>query len=141
MPAIISPPRGPAGAGLLAADTAKFVNAKKAGAQTVATLNTTENFYNDTDLALNIASVRATLGTAPTGAAFIVDVLVNGTSIYTGVTANRPTIAISAFTALGGTPATLTVPVGGVVTFAVTQIGSTIAGSDLVIQLTLNGGQ
>jgi hypothetical protein len=120
------------------ADVSKFVVAKKAGAQTVASLAATENFYNDTDTALTIRAVRATLGTAPTGSTFIVDVLVGGTSIYTGVTANRPTIAISGNTALGGTPATTTIAAGAVVTFAVTQIGSTVAGSDLAIQLTLD---
>jgi len=139
MPNYISQARGPLGE--LSADTAKFHIARKAGTQTAVALAVDQNFTNDTDVPLTIAAVRASLITAPTGATFIVDVLVNGTSIYTGVTANRPTIAISAFTALGGTPATLTVPPAGVVSFAVTQIGSTVAGSDLYIQLTLNGGQ
>lgn len=135
MPAYESPQRGPLGNTV--ADDTKIVFAKKAGAQTVATLAATENFYNDNDYALTISAVRATVGTAPTGSSFIADVLVAGTSIYTGVTANRPTIAIAGTTALGGTPATLTIPAGALVTFAVTQVGSTVAGSDLVIQLTL----
>lgn len=139
MPAVSSPPRGPLGD--LAADSVKFIMAKKAGAQTVAALAATETWYNDTDSTVYIRAVRATVGTAPTGATLIVDVQVAGTSIYTGVTANRPTIAVSTTTALGGTPATVAVAAGQAVTFSVTQIGSTVAGSDLVIQLTVDTGQ
>jgi hypothetical protein len=139
MPAKTSPPRGPLAP--LAADTTKVVTARKAGAQTVAALAASETFYNDSDVTLYIRSVRISVGTAPTGATFIGDVQVDGTSIYATTTANRPTIAISAFTAVGGTPDTVAVPVGDAVTFSVTQVGSSVAGSDLKFTLMLDTGQ
>jgi hypothetical protein len=117
------------------ADTAKVISARKAGAQTVAALAATETFYNDTDRPLLITAVRATVGTAPSGATFIADVQVDGTSIYATTTANRPTIAIAGTTALGGAPDTTSIPAGKAVTFSVTQIGSGTGGSDLVVQV------
>jgi hypothetical protein len=135
MPIFQTPARGALGD--LQADNMKNFVLKKAGAQTAVALAATEIWYNDTDMPMNIWAVRTTLGTAPTGSTFITDLLVNGTSIYTGVTANRPTIAISGTTALGGTPATTAIPVGGSVTATVIQIGSGTAGSDLAVQVTL----
>jgi hypothetical protein len=129
----VSTQRGPLG---LAADGVKFIYGKKASTQTVAALAATETFYNDTDRSLTIINVRASVGTAPTGAALIADVLVDGVSIFATTTANRPTIAISGNTALAGTPDTTTIAAGSKVTFQVTQIGSGTAGSDLVIQVT-----
>lgn len=122
------------------ADGAKIVTARKAGAQTVAALAATETFYNDTDSTLYVGSVRATVGTAPTGASLIADVQLDGTSIFATTTANRPTIAVSTNTDLAGTPDTVAIPAGGKLTFSVTQIGSGTAGSDLVIQVVLNSG-
>lgn len=120
------------------ADTNKTAIARKAGAQTVAALAATETWYNDSDTTLYISKVRASVGTAPTGAALIADVKLDGTSIYATTTANRPTIAVSTTTALGGTPDTVAVPAGSALTFAVTQIGSTVAGSDLSVQVTMS---
>jgi thiamine biosynthesis protein ThiC len=131
----VSTQRGPLGP--FAADTAKVLLAKKAGAQTVAALAATETIYNDTDRPWTILATRATVGTAPTGATFIADVLLDGTSIFATTTANRPTIAVTEKTAKGGAPDTVTVPAGSALTFAVTQIGSTVAGSDLVVQVTV----
>lgn len=45
----------------------------------------------------SIDAATATVGTAPTGAAIIVDVLKNGVSVYTDTT-QRPTIAVGAST-------------------------------------------
>jgi len=84
-----------------------------------------------------ITRVRASVGTAPTGASLIVDVLKNGTSIYNVTPANRPTIAAAAFTALGGTPDTTTFVSGDYITVSVTQIGSGVAGSDLTVSIRL----
>jgi hypothetical protein len=47
---------------------------------------------NGTGAALNILTVAAALGQAPTGAAVILDVLIDGSSIYT-TAGHRPTIA------------------------------------------------
>lgn len=101
-----------------------------AGAQTV---GANKALYFQTPAKAIIDEVRIHLGTAPTGATFIVDVNDDGVTIFT-TQANRPTIAIS------GTDATSGVADGGVavaknsvLTIDVDQIGSTIAGSDLVV--------
>lgn len=132
---VTSPPRGPLGP--FRADTAVMAFGRKAGTQTVANLAATETFYNDTDQPLYVQAVRATVGTAPTGTSLIVDVLNDGTTIYT-TQANRPTIAISGTTALGGTAANNKLLPGKALTFTVAQIGNSVAGSDLVIQCYLS---
>lgn len=84
-----------------------------------------------------ITLVRASVGTAPTGASLIVDVLKNGTSIYNVTPANRPTITTGTFTALGGTPDTTTFVSGDYITVSVVQVGSTVSGSDLTVSIRL----
>lgn len=91
--------------------------------------------YNDTGRTLTIAKVRASVVTAPTGSALIVDVNKNGTTIFTTQSA-RPTIAASSTTATG-TPAVTTLADGDYVTVDVDQVGSLVAGSDLTVQVTL----
>lgn len=77
------------------------------------------------------------VNTAPTGAAFIADVLKNGTTIYTGG-ANRPQIPISGFqTQVMVTPAVATIAANDYFTVNIAQIGSTVAGADLVLVLVL----
>lgn len=91
--------------------------------------------YNDSTATLYLVAVRASVGTAPTGAAIIVDVNRNGTTVYP-VQAERPTIAISANTS--GKDTTSDQPVispGDYITVDVDQVGSTVAGSNLVVQL------
>lgn len=80
-----------------------------------------------------ILGTTAAVGTAPTGAAIILDVNKNGTTIYTGGT-NRPTIAISGFaTTTEPAPAVTTILAGDYLTVDIDQIGSTVAGSDLTV--------
>lgn len=82
-----------------------------------------------------ILNALAVVGTAPTGATLIVDVLLNGTSVF-GANA-KPTIAISAFTSSNGQTPVLDALVdtrfdtGDTVSLSITQVGSTVAGSDL----------
>jgi hypothetical protein len=83
-----------------------------------------------------IESVRAAVNTAPTGAALIVDVNKNGTTIYTTQTA-RPQIAAAAFTATGNSPAVTTFAAGDYITVDVDQVGSTVAGADLTVTIRL----
>ena len=83
-----------------------------------------------------IDSVRATVGTAPTGASLIVDVNKNGTTIY-GTQSNRPTIAASSTAANGGTASVTTVTTGDYLTVDIDQIGSTVAGADLTVIILL----
>lgn len=94
--------------------------------------------YNDTSTAWTIHSVRASVGTAPTGSSIIVDVNVNGATIFT-TQANRPTITDSGFTSGKLTNMDVTtVASGSYLTIDIDQIGSTIAGSDLTVQIEVS---
>lgn len=91
--------------------------------------------YNDTGSTWTIAGVRASVGTAPTGASIIVDINKNGTTIFT-TQANRPTITAAANTSGNVTNMDVTtVAAGEYLTVDIDQIGSTVSGSDLTIQL------
>ncbi len=107
-----------------------------AGVQTVRT--GTQRIYNDTGRTLTIVAVRATLLTAPTGAAFIADVDKNGVTLFTTQT-NRPTIAISTLTATAAAVQVTAWAPGEWLTYNVEQIGSTVAGSDLTITVIAEG--
>jgi hypothetical protein len=82
-----------------------------------------------------VLNALAVVGTAPTGASLIVDVLLNGTSVF-GANA-KPTIAVSTTVSSNGQTPVLDATVGtrfntgDVLSLSVTQIGSTVAGSDL----------
>ncbi len=88
------------------------------------------------DANYEVENIRASVGTAPTGAAIRVDVNKNGTTIYTAQAA-RPNITVSTFTDLGGAPAISTFAPGDYMTIDVDQVGSTIPGSDLVVVVRL----
>lgn len=83
-----------------------------------------------------ISDVRIGVSTAPTGASLIVDVNKNGTTIF-GTQANRPTIAVSTFTASSTGMSVTSLTSGDYITVDCDQIGSTVAGSDLVVVITL----
>lgn len=90
--------------------------------------------YNTTGGALTISKVHIAVNSAPTGAAIIIDIHKNGTTIFT-TQSNRPQIAISGFT---GQSTTIEVPSwadGDYLQMDVDQIGSTLAGNDLVVQV------
>lgn len=85
-----------------------------------------------------ITGVRASVDTAPTGSSILVDVNKNGTTIFT-TQANRPTIAASGFTSGLVTNMNVTsVSAGDYITIDIDQIGSTIAGSNLTVQLRIS---
>lgn len=87
-----------------------------------------------------IINVEAVVGTAPTGASLVLDILKNGTSIFT-TTANRPTIAAgSTSSGVGVRPDVVEVAQGDLLELQVVQVGSTVAGSDLdvTVQYTAN---
>jgi hypothetical protein len=90
--------------------------------------------YNDTGVQLTIRNIRATVGTAPAGASVIVDVNKNGTTLFT-TQSNRPTIAAGTNTIKRTNMDVTTINDGEYITVDVDQIGSTTAGSDLVVQL------
>lgn len=103
----------------------------------VATVVGAARIYNDSGRTLTILSVRSSVGTAPTGAALIVDINVNGTTIFT-TQANRPTIAISGQTSGKVTNMDVTtIADGSYFTVDVDQVGSTVTGSDLTVQINV----
>ena len=91
-------------------------------------------FYNDSGRTLTITAVRASLGTAPTGASVILDVNINGTTIYT-TQANRPTIAVSQFTVKNTTMDVTAWADGDYLTVDIDQIGSTVKGANLTVTI------
>lgn len=86
--------------------------------------------------AVTITAVRISVDTAPTGATLIVDVNKNGTTIYT-TQGNRPTIAISGNTATANSPDVTALAAGDYLTIDIDQVGSTIPGSDLAVQVEM----
>jgi hypothetical protein len=101
-----------------------------AGAQTVSQ-NALRHYV---DVAQTIEKVRISLGTAPVGSAFIVDVQKNGVTVFT-TTANRPSIAAAGHSAISVAPDVTALAPGDYLTYSVIQIGSGTAGSDLVVQV------
>jgi hypothetical protein len=94
-------------------------------------------WYNRSGRTLTFDSITASVGTAPTGAAVIVDVNKGGTTIYT-TQANRPTIAVGTNTHDDTTaPNITTIADNEYLTIDIDQVGSTIAGSDLTVQVWL----
>lgn len=81
-----------------------------------------------------ITGVDVEVKTAPTGANIIVDVNVEGSTIFADPS-DRPEIVATEFTASGGDLGTTTISADEAVTIDVDQIGSTIAGADLVVML------
>lgn len=92
------------------------------------------------DQTWTIASVVARVSTAPTGASILVDVNKNGTTIFT-TQANRPAIAATTNASSVVTNMNVTsLTAGDYLSIDVDQIGSTIAGSDLVVAVRLIRG-
>lgn len=86
-----------------------------------------------------ITGVSVAAGTAPTGGAstITVDVNVAGTTIYT-TQANRPAIAVGAFSAVGGAAAANTFTAGQVVTVDIDAVGSTEPGRNVSVTLAVD---
>jgi hypothetical protein len=85
-----------------------------------------------------IVGVRATVNTAPVGDDLILDVLKNGTTIFT-TTANRPTIADGDNdNGLSAEPDDNEIEAGDYLTVDIAQVGSGTAGSDLVVAIVVD---
>lgn len=99
----------------------------------------TFRIYNDSGRTWTIRSVRATVATAPTGGASFVriDVNKNGTSLFANAT-SQPTIPVSANTAKVSTFTTSTIADGEYLTIDIDNVGSTVAGADLVVQVAVH---
>jgi len=84
--------------------------------------------------ALTIVKVKVAVKTAPTGAALIVDVNKNGTTIFT-TQGGRPSIAIGDTTDDSDTPDVTALAETDKLTVDIDQVGSTIAGADLTVEV------
>ncbi|MCG3203929.1 MAG: hypothetical protein KCHDKBKB_00606 [Elusimicrobia bacterium] len=84
---------------------------------------------------MTVEKVYAYAKTAPTGANLIVDINKNGTSIWASNQANRVNIVASSQSGSQTAFDTTSLVEGDVITVDVDQIGSTIAGADLTIQI------
>jgi hypothetical protein len=76
------------------------------------------------------------VGTPPAGASLIVDINSNGTTLFS-TQSNRPTIAAGNRLASTTAPNTTTFGASDYITIDVDQIGSTTAGSDLVVAIRM----
>ena len=96
-------------------------------------------FYNDTGGTRSINGVRASLGSAPSGSAMLIDVRKNGitgaNSIFTASSISIPSGSITSGLISSGFNSGSSVASGDYLTVAVTQVGSATAGSDLVVQV------
>lgn len=79
-----------------------------------------------------ITKVKAQVLTAPTGSDLIIDVNVNGTSIYT-TQVNRPTIASGDTTVEATLPDNVSISENDMITIDIDQVGSTVAGASLAV--------
>jgi hypothetical protein len=87
-----------------------------------------------------IKSISIYADTAPTGAALILDVNLNGTSIWAATPANRVQIAAAANAGSQTSFDTTAVAAGDRLTFDIDQIGSgTAGGNDLLVVVTFQG--
>ena len=82
--------------------------------------------------AATIIGVAATVGTAPTGQAILVDLNKNGTTMFT-TQGNRPSIAAAANASSDAVPAVTAVAAGDDLTVDIDQVGSGVTGSDLCV--------
>lgn len=86
---------------------------------------------------VEITQVQIRVGTAPTGAAVIVDVNEGSTTIFT-TQANRPEIAISGTESSWEVPdsgAAAVITAGNTLNVEVDQVGSTLPGEDMVVTI------
>jgi hypothetical protein len=94
----------------------------------------TLRIYNCLGKTATISEVFLSAGTAPTGAALIVDVNLDGTTIFT-TQSNRPQIAADANTGNTTTIEVASWQDGHYLTMDVDQVGSGVAGSDLTVHV------
>ena len=98
------------------------------------TVSSPLRILNESGAARTIAKVALSVATAPTGAAVIVDVNLNGTTIY-ATQANRPQVADGAYAGESTAIDVATWEDGQYLTVDVDQVGSGAAGADLVVHV------
>ncbi|MEU8272606.1 hypothetical protein AB0B89_36335 [Sphaerisporangium sp. NPDC049002] len=95
----------------------------------------TFRLYNDTGETLTLKAVRTSVGVAPAGASVLVDINVDGATVFS-TQSNRPAIAAGNFTSGAvRTMNTISIADGSYFTVDVDAIGTTVAGSDLTVQI------
>lgn len=86
------------------------------------------------DFSITLLRIRLAVDTAPTGASLIVDVHKMGTTIFT-TQSNRPTITAGGTTAYSGTINVNTMTDGEFLQVEIDQVGSTVPGADMTLQV------
>ena len=81
-----------------------------------------------------LLGVASAVGTAPTGAAILVDVHKNGTTVFT-TQGNRPSIAISGNLSSETVPDVIAIAAADYLTVDVDAVGSGVAGQDLTVMV------
>ena len=95
-------------------------------------------WYNRTGSALILSRCWLSVGTAPTGSKIIADINRNGTSIFTDQS-KRPVIEIGNFVSTQlATPDVGTFYDGDYISFDLDQVGSGVAGANLIITAILD---
>ena len=92
------------------------------------------------DAAVTLTGAYLSIKTAPTGAALIVDIKRSTTGpdgTFTTIFSSLPQIAISAFSGNSTSLSITTLAAGDIVRMDITQIGSTIAGASLTVDLNM----
>ncbi|MEE9584773.1 MAG: hypothetical protein V3W51_04750 [Candidatus Brocadiales bacterium] len=116
----------------------KYVFATEKGTDLAVTVGTHRVYVRHPVTAgwtLTIEGVVASVGTAPTGAAILIDVHKNGTTIWT-TQGNRPSIAISGNGGALDTDMDVTsLSLGDYFTVDIDQVGSSTKGKDLVVEV------
>jgi hypothetical protein len=113
-----------------------LVTFTKAGAIGAAPQTGTFRIYNDSGNDRVLRSARATLGTVYTTGSTLVDINLNGASIFSAP-ANRPTIAANTNTSGRATTGVQGViwPAGAYMTVDIDQVGSAGTGADMTVQI------
>ena len=93
-----------------------------------------QRIYNDSGRTLTLDLVRTRVITPPATTPIIVDVNLDGTTIFT-TQANRPSIAAAANTALSGTPQVVSWPNGSYLDYHIDAIGTGTVGADLQVDV------
>ena len=90
--------------------------------------------YNDSNRTLTIDVARIRVITAPATTPIIVDINLDGTTIFT-TQANRPTIAAAGNTGVSGAPQVTAWPAGSYLDYHIDAIGTTTVGADLQVDV------
>jgi len=98
-------------------------------------VNTDQGFHNRVANSITFIEAEMLVKTAPVGASLIVDINLNGTSLWEATQANRPKILTTATEGQTTDFDTTTAFLYDALTMDIDQVGSGTAGSDLTVLL------